>query len=388
MTPPDEPFDQDAPKGKGRSSGRASGRTGNGRTSQRPSGKSSAKSTGRPSGDGWDDGTGSRPARGRGGSAASARSGRTGGKGRGAPDTGAKGFIEGLPRWLLPGVGVVIVALILFTLVRSCGSSAPSNAGSCLTDLSAHLPSDSPAMYGTDLVQARKAGFDETGPLEDVGEALKATGAIPDPISDRYRFSLLTTLEEFEARTGMSPGDADCALSAADVSVLSGDFDPVAVNSSQAGGNGELAASEDILARSSNDVDPKALLEPAEDGGLASNEAMVAVLERLREDGAYSVIVQQGSGGTKAVAAGIGVGGGTDELVVPITWIFEDDDAATAGRADVVDKVNTVLRGTLSIDATDLVVDGPMVTAVLPTVEAPGLNELIARGIQLVEPPA
>lgn len=382
MTPPDEPFDQDNPKRKNRPTGRAPGR---------PSkGQSSRQSSGAPAGEGWDDGrdrpTRSRSKRPAGQSRGNAKAGsRPGGQSSGG--SGAKGLIEGLPRWALPATGVVIVALILFALVRGCGSSESSDAGTCLTDLAAHLPADTAVVYGTDLVQARKAGYDEGGPLEEVGASLDATGAIPDPVSARYRFSQLTTLEQFEARTGLSPGDADCTLSATNRSVLSGSFDPVAVKGSQAGANGDLAATEDLLAMGAGSADPKAMLEPASNGGLADNEAMITVLERLREDGAHSVIVQQGSGGSRALAAGIGVGGNKDDLTVPITWIFKNDDAANASRTDVVEKVNTVLRGTLSIDATDLEVDGPMITAILPTVEAPSLSELVDRGVQLVDPP-
>lgn len=386
MTPPDEPFDQDAPTGKGRPSGRAPGRPNAGRSSRRVAGKPSGRSSAAPSGDGWDDGTGRRPPRSRG--KASSRLGGSGGKSSTGKTGGAKGLIEGLPRWALPAVGIVAVALILLTLVRGCGSDEPSTAGTCLTDLSAHLPADTSIVYGTDLVQARNAGYDESGSLEEVGASLDATGAIPDPVSTRYRFSQLTSLEEFEARTGMSPGDAECTLSSGNRSVLSGSFDPVVVAGSQAGANGDLAATDDLLAMGSGDADPKAMLEPAEDGGLASDDSMIAVLERLRDDGAYSVIVQQGSGGAQAVAAGIGVGGSGDDLTVPVTWVFEDDSAAKAGRAIVVDKVNTVLRGTLSIDATDLEVDGQVVTAVIPTVEAPRLGELVNRSTRLTPPPA
>ena len=383
MNPPDQPFDQDEPKRKGRPTGRASGRPAEGRSSRRASGA--------PAGEGWDDGRGELPARPRskpskGRPKASSSAGRSG-SGRNGDSRRAKGLIDGLPSWVLPVAGVVIVALILFTLVRGCGSSEPSNAGSCLTDLASHLPADSGVVYGTDLVQARKAGYDESGSLEEVGASLDATGAIPDPVSARYRFTQLTTLKQFEARTGISPGEATCALSTINRSILSGSFDPVAVKGSQAGSNGDLAASADLLAMGAGSADPKAMLEPMKNGGLADDMAMIAVLERLRDDGAYSVILQQGSGGSRALAAGIGVGGNKDKRTVPVTWVFKNESAAAAGRADVVDRVNTVLRGTLSIDSTDLEVDGSMVTAVLPTVDAPNLNDLVNGGIKLVDPP-
>ncbi|MEO6987382.1 MAG: hypothetical protein ABI239_01905 [Aquihabitans sp.] len=384
MTPPDQPFDQDAPKRKRRP----------GRESDRPTeGRSSRRASKSPTGEGWDDGHSSRSARSRakgstGKSKGNVKSGARSGSGRNGGKSGNKGLIDGLPVWALPVAGVVVVALVLFTLLRGCGSSGSSDAGTCLTDLAVHLPADTTNAYGTDLVQARKAGYDESGSLEEVGASLDATGTIPDPVSTRYRFSQLTTLEQFEARTGISPGDAECALSTGSRSVLSGSFDPVAVKGSQAGSNGDLAATEELLAMGTGSADPKAMLEPAKDGGMASDEAMIAAMDRLRNDGAYSVIVQRGSGDdSRALAAGIGVGGNKGEPNVPVTWVFKNEKAATAGRADVVDKVNTVLRGTLSIDSTDLEVDGAMVTAVIPTVEAPNLNDLLNRGVALVTTP-
>lgn len=384
MTPPDEPFDQDKAKRKRRPT--------DGPASSRPTDRGSSRpSSSAPAGDGWDDGHGGRPPR----SGSKKSNGRPDRNAKPASRSGdnqntggAKSTIEGLPRWVIPATGVVIVALILLTLVRGCGSSESSDAGTCLTDLAVHLPADSSAVYGTDLVQAREAGYDEGGSLEEVGASMDATGTIPDPVSTRYRFSQLTTLEQFEARTGIAPGDAECALSTGNRSVLGGSFDPVAVKGSQAGANGDLAATEDLLAMGTGSADPKAMLESVKNGGLADDEAMVAVIERLRDDGAYSVIVQRGSGGSRALAVGIGVAGGEDDRTVPVTWIFKNESAATAGRANVVERVNTVLRGTLSIDSTDLVVEGPLVTALIPTVEAPNLNDLVSRSITLVEPPS
>lgn len=384
MTPPDEPFDQDAAKKKGRSGDGESGRPG--------AGRSSPRSSRPPAGDGWDDGKGGRRTQ-SGSKKSNSRPNRNTRRAGAPPEDagkaggGKKSMIESLPRWAIPAIGIAIVALILFTLVRGCGTTESSDSGTCLTDLAIHLPADSAVVFGTDLVQARKAGYAEEGSLEEVGASLDATGTIPDPVSTRYRFNQLTTLEQFEARTGIAPGDAECALFTGNRSVLSGSFDPVAVKGSQAGSNGDLAATEDLLAMGTGSADPKALLEPVKNGGLSSDEAMVAVMERLREDGAYSVIVQRGSGGSRALAAGIGVAGSKDERTVPITWVFKNEDAASAGRSDVVERVNTVLRGTLSIDSTDLVVDGALVTAVIPTVEAPNLNDLVTRAVTLVEPP-
>lgn len=384
MTPPDEPFDQDEPKGRGR-----------------PSGKPSGRSSRRPAGEGWDHGRGNRPTGARrqgsgrptaGGRDRGNRGARDGGRrgsgARGSSNGGKTRTLDGLPVWVLPAAGALLVLIVLMVILRSCsGDSDRSDAGSCLTDLLAHLPASTTAAAGTDLVQARKAGYDESGSLEEVGESLEVTGAIPDPVSSRYRFSQLTTVEQFEARTGFTPADAECALTSGNRSVLSGSFDPVVVEGSQAGSDGDLAATEDLLAMGTGSVDPKEILEPAEDDGFAGDDAVVTALERVRDDGAYSVIAQRGGGGNRALAAAIGVGGSGDELVIPITWVYKNPDAAKAGRADVVDKVNTALRGTVSIDTTDLVLEDDLVTAVIPTREAPNLSALVDRAVRLVEPP-
>src|SRR5690606_39219373 len=104
MTPPDEPFDQDEPKGRGR-----------------PSGKPSGRSSRRPAGEGWDDGRGNRPtgarrqgsgrptAGGRDRGNRGARDGRDGGRrgsgARGSSNGGKTRTLDGLPVWVLPAAG-------------------------------------------------------------------------------------------------------------------------------------------------------------------------------------------------------------------------------------------------------------------------------------------
>ena len=285
------------------------------------------------------------------------------------------------------GIGFLMIVLFLVVLRACSGGASRSDAGSCLTDLADHLPATATAAYGTDFVQASKAGWTVDGSLEEIGAALEETGVIPDPVTVEYRINRLATPEQFEARTGMAPDDAECALSEGTRAVLSGSFDPPAVNGSQAGSDGDLAAAEDLLAMDSGRGDPEALLEPA-DESLADDEAFVGVLDSLRDEGSYSVIVQRGDGEDgRALAAGVGAGGSGDERTVHLAWAFDNEDDAKAGRPEIVNRVNSVLQGTLSITAADLTVDGDLVTATVPTQSAADLQDLRLRNVRLVDAP-
>ncbi|MBX3287534.1 MAG: hypothetical protein KF703_19465 [Actinobacteria bacterium] len=331
----------------------------------------------RPRREGWDDGRGSRS-----GGAHQARTRSTGretGRGSGRSSAGS-GVLSGLPRWALPaGVGVLVVVLLGFLLTRGGGGS--SNGGSCLTDLLAHLPADErEVLSGTDLVQARGAGFDDGASLEDLGASLEETGAIPDPLSFRYRISELATLDDFTARTGVEPGDIACALSDGARSVFTGRFDPAEVSGSEVGASGRLAATDDrlALARGSG-IDPADLLEPAKDGGLRSADDVRAVVERLRADGAYSVVVERAAKERAAAqVGGLGVGGDGDARTLVIAWSFRDESSAKSGRAAMVSRINEVVQGATSITAADLEVDGTLVHGVVEVRRAPDLEAIVA----------
>lgn len=315
--------------------------------------------------------------------------GRTRERPTGGRPTGDGEATTGLPKWAIPaGIGFVVVVLLLIVLKSCSGGGSRSDAGSCLTELSAHLPATATSAHGTDFVQASRAGWDLDGSLEDIGEAMEATGVIPDPVTAEYRISRLASPEQFEARTGMAPGDVECSLSDGTRSVLSGRFDPPAVNGSQAGSDGDLAAVDDLLTMDPGRGDPKALLEVADDDGLAGDDAFVEVLEALREQGAYSVIVQRGDGEDgRALAAGVGAGGTDDDRTVLLAWSFDSDDDAKAGRPEIVNRVNSVLEGTVSITASELVVDGSLVTATVPSRSAPDLRDLVLRDVRVVDEP-
>lgn len=325
-------------------------------------------------GDGWDDGR--RPGTDRKRSAGG--SGRPDRKAEGSG--GAKGVLAGLPRWALPAAGGVLALLVLaFVLTR--GGGGASNGGSCMTELLAHFPSgERQVLSGTDLVQARDAGFDDGASLEDLGTSLDDTGAIPDPLSFRYRISELATVDDFSARTGVAPGDIACALSDGDRSVFTGSFDPAEVTGSEVGATGRLAATEDRLALAQGgEREASDLLDPADDDGLASQDDVRGVVERLREDGAYSLVLERAAKkGSAAQVGGLGVGGSGDARTLVIAWSFRDASAAKSGRAAMVSRINEVVQGATSITAADLEVDGTMVHGVVEVRRAPDLAAIVA----------
>lgn len=324
----------------------------------------------RSSNDGWDDGR--RPGGGE-------RTKRTR-PAPGGPKSEKRGVLGGLPRWALPaGGGVLVVLVLAFVLTR--GGGGPSNGGACLTDLLAHFPaSEREVLSGTDLVQARDAGFDDGASLEDLGTSLEETGAIPDPLSFRYRISELATVDDFTARTGVGPGDIACALSDGDRSVFTGSFDPAEVSGSEVGASGRLAATEERLALvRGSDRDATDLLDPAKGGGLRSEDDVRAVVERLREDGAYSVVVERAAKARSAAqVGGLGVGGDGDARTLVIAWSFRDAKSAKAGRAAMVSRINEVVQGATSITASDLEVDGTLVHGVVDVRRAPDLAAIVA----------
>lgn len=325
---------------------------------------------------GWDDGRRSSSGAGRptGGPGRSGRRSSTSGSG------GSSGVLGGLPRWALPAAGGVLVVLVLaFVLTR--GGGGPSNGGACMTDLLAHFPSgERQVLSGTDLVAARDAGFDDDASLEDLGTSLQETGAVPDPLSFRYRISELATVEDFTARTGVAPGDIACALSDGDRSVFTGSFDPAEVTGSEVGATGRLAATEDRLALAQGGEREAAdLLDPEGNGGLASQDDVRAVVERLREDGSYSLVVERAAKQRAAAqVGGLGVGGSGDARTLAIAWSFRDEAAAKSGRAAMVSRINEVIQGATSITAADLEVEGDLVHGVVEVRRAADLAAIIA----------
>lgn len=269
----------------------------------------------------------------------------------------------------------MVVLLLVFLVTR--GGGGASGGGPCLGDLATNLPKSSKLVYGSDLVQARKAGYQDDGSLEDLGDSQRKTGTIPDALTQRFRYARLVSAEDFEAQTGVASKDIECSLSAVDRTVMTGAFDTAEVDGSSAADDGRLAASEDRLALvTDSKTDPKRLLEPRDDDGLTANEDVMAVIESLRSNDSYSVLVQAGTDRveSKPRAAGFGVAEGQgDDRALVVAWKFASDDAATAGRTQVVERVNDTLRGTASISADDLEVDGSLVVAFIPTRKAPDL---------------
>lgn len=271
---------------------------------------------------------------------------------------------------------VLLLVIVLVSVLG--GGGGASNSGRCLDDLAAYLPKSSKIVYGSDLVQARKAGYTDDGSLEDLGNSQRKTGTIPDALTQQFRYGRLISAEDFKAQTGVTSNDIACSLSSLDRSVMTGSFDVAEVNGSSAANDGRLAASKDQLGLivGSADANPEQFLEPRDDDGLASNDDVIAVIESLRKDESYSLLVQAGRdrAKSKARSAGFGVADGEgDDRALVVAWKFGSDDAAAAGRTQVVERVNDILRGTTSISADDLEVDGSLVRAVIPTRKAPEL---------------
>lgn len=287
------------------------------------------------------------------------------------------------------GIGVIAVLLVgAFVLTRGGGSK---DAGPCVTDLLAHLPSETRAhVVGSDLVAARSAGFSDAGSLEELGDTQMETGAIPDPLSQQLRFSRLMSAEDFKGRTGVELGSIRCSLASIDRAVFQGTFDVAEVDGSELGADHRLAATPDHLAYREQGPDPEPLLEPRSDGGLGSVDDVRRVVDRLRGEDAYGLVVEPGNreAQRRARAAGVGVAPGDGEgRSLVVAWAFPSDDAARAGRSAVAEQVNELFEGTVSIDAGDLELDGSMVWAKVPTREAPDLLAVIGRDLPLIEAP-
>ncbi len=361
----------------------------------RPAGRPADR---RPPGEGWDDGKGNRPAAKatRSGASGGGRGGRgsgAGGPGGRRPGQGSAGGGSGpssnRPPWLIPAVaGGVVLLLIIGLVVVLRGGGDRKDAGPCLSDLLTHVPErEGAVVWGSDLVAARSAGYQDDGTLEELGTSQEETGTLPDALSARYRFSRLMSTEDFTARTGVEPGDIDCSLSDANGALLSGSFDPTEVAGSELGADGELEATDELLAVRAGDRDPGTMLETRKGDGLAGNDDVVAALESLRDRDGYSVLVQAGNPNAekRPRAGGVAVAEGDgDAKVLLVAYAFADGDAAKAGRSRVVDLVNAAVKGVASIGVVDLTVDGSLVTAEVPTAKALQVQELIARNRTLV----
>ena len=278
-----------------------------------------------------------------------------------------------------------MVIVIAAAVALKGGGSGESDAGACLTDLTKHLPETGGSLvYGSDLVQARAAGYDDGGALEKLGSSQQATGALPDPLTVKVRFGRLVSVADFTGQTGVAPSDIRCSLSNGKVSVLNGSFNDAEVRGSAIGAQDRLAASADFLVVSvGTEAAPRKLLNEQQPS-LADDENVSTVLSSLRDQGAYSVIVQGNAKKGAIQAAGIGVGGSSNQHRAMVAWRFDKDTDAEAGKQEVVERVNDALKGSASIDATDLKVDGRLVTATIDIRKAPDLQSLVGNKVTLI----
>jgi len=275
---------------------------------------------------------------------------------------------------------VLLVALIVgFVLTR--GGGGKNESGACLTELAGHLPQGrSPIISGTDVGQARSAGYDDGGSLEDLGTSQRETGALPDQLTAQVRARRLISSEDFTAQTGVKPENIHCSLSEGSLGVLSGSFNVAEVRGSALGAKDLVVASQDVLA-----VGPTSggklsdLLKTQSKGSVAANDDVAAVISSLRDQDAYSIVVQRAEKQGPVRAAGIGVTGKPDALKAVLAWRFAKGKAE-AGRREVVERANDALEGSASISSTDLKVNGDLVTSVIDVRKAPDLSGLISSG--------
>lgn len=349
-----------------------------------PSSASDPGSSG-PPGDGWDDGRGGR----RGGSGrrgSRAGGGRAGRGGRTGSRNPWAGENSRLPRWVLPvGAVALLLVVVLVVVVATRGGGGPSDSGTCVDELLADLPGTATGHVAvTDVVQARSAGYDDGSDLETAGDTTEETGTVPDGLTAEMRFRPLDSVEEFTGSTGVAPGDIACSVRTSRSTVLGGSFDPDEVEGTDLAGSGRLVATEERLALTRIDGDPRALVKAA-DPALGDDDEVTGTLESLRELGAYSAIVDWDLEAETVVAAGVGVAGtGDDDRQLVLAWRFTDEGAAKAGRRSIVDVVNAFARGSASIAVEDLRLDGAEVTAAVAVRKAPQLNDQWAAGAVLL----
>lgn len=290
----------------------------------------------------------------------------------------------GLPRWLVPAIAAAVAAIVVLAILVSRGGG-PSDAGSCLPDLLEHVPADADQVSGTDLVQARAAGYDGSASLDGLGEVIDETGVLPDPLNRQFRFPQLSSVEALTSRTGVVLDDLDCALTIGEGrAVMAGEFSVERVRGSELGTDGILAASTERLALATGGGDPGELLEPLGDESLQEVEPVARALDVLREEGAYSFVIEVGGDDDEAGAGGIGVGHEDGERTMIVAYAFADDDEAADNVGNVVERVNDAARGTASISNDDLEVAGSVVRGTIPTRVALSLERLMLTGPGLI----
>lgn len=279
----------------------------------------------------------------------------------------------------------LVLVVVIVVVIATRGGDAPADSGTCVDEVLADLPATATGHVAvTDVVQARAAGYDDGSDLETAGDTTAETGTVPDGLTAEMRFRPLDSVDEFTGSTGVAPSDIDCSVRTSRSTVLGGTFDPAEVEGTDLAGSGRLVATEERLALTRIDGDPRALVKAA-DPALGEDDEVTGTLESLRELGAYSAVLDWDLEGDAVLAAGLGVAGtGDDDRQLVLVWRFTDDGAAKAGRRSIVDAVNSFARGSASIAVEDLRLDGAEVTAAVAVRKAPQLNDQWAAGATLL----
>jgi hypothetical protein len=194
-----------------------------------------------------------------------------------------------------------------------------------VTGLVDHMPAETVAVQGSDLVRARQAGYDDSGELEDLGESVTATAVSPDPLSHER----LRQFREESDLAGYEPGDVECWLGPLDQGfVARGSFDADRVGRSGGAEDGSLELGGGLLAHS-EDGEPDQLLASREQP--ATVRGLVEAFDR---HGAISFSGSTDGDDPTQPWVGIALARADDwELLVVLS--LPDGAAAVAAEADV-----------------------------------------------------
>lgn len=242
---------------------------------------------------------------------------------------------------LIVGAAVAIVALSVGAIVLIGGSGGGGDG--CLVDLGERLP-DGAYLEGADLDRARQAGYDDDGDLQQLFDAQMRTGALPDPVTRQA----LTQFRPIDAEaTGFVPGDVSCWVGTVDDALLEGDFDPAAIETSEWGGDGNLAAAGGVVAVAPGGEAEQLFEDGDGDGDPSAAHDAVAALDDADVYSFSGFAID--SGDDEPRWAGLSILDGEDGREIVAVWVYVDDDAAEAdfdalrGRVDEGD-LDEVMR--------------------------------------------
>lgn len=237
------------------------------------------------------------------------------------------------PKLLLAGLGVLVLVLGVGLYVVFTGD----DGSSCVADAAEHLPEADVAsgfLHGGDQERARAAGLDDGGlsgdqeSAEELTSALVESGAVLDPPSQSALSRLADPLEQ----NGYGPDDVSCWVNSGSAFVAKGRFDPEAIAASEAGQDGHLVATSDLVVRES-DGDPAALLD--QESTIPEGRSRMLEILDDHEAVSFGIVITDPENLPVAVASTYDDGWG-----LLIVWLFDD----TGTREEAEAAVNRILE--------------------------------------------